>query len=61
MAQSGGTSDGQVSVGFASRQSMVGSTHRSDMTCGGRNVVAAIASMIALTISKRTFSIEQAA
>ena len=61
IAQSCGKSDGQVRAGFASRQSIAGSAERTGKICGGRNIAAIIASIRALNITTRAFSIEQAA
>jgi hypothetical protein len=62
IAQSCGKSDGQVSAGFASRQSITGTVKRRGWAGGGRSIAAAIiASIKALNMTTRTLSIEQAA
>jgi hypothetical protein len=61
MAQCPGKSEGQVSAGPVFPQSTAGSAKRTGTICGERNIALAIASIKTLNISKRTFSIEQAA
>ena len=61
MVQCSGKFDGQASTGSAFPQSTSGSAKRAGTICGERNIAPAIASIKALNISKRTFSIEQAA
>jgi hypothetical protein len=61
MAQWPGKSDGQVSTGSTFPQSTAGSAKRAETIGGERNITPAIASIKALNIIKRTFSIEQAA
>lgn len=61
MVQPCSKSDGQARTGSVLPQSTAGSARRMGTICGERSIAPAIASIKALNIIKRTFSIEQAA